>query len=243
MPLEARDVKTAVIMNPRSANGKTGRTWQTLEALARERLGPYTLFATERPGHAQDLTRAALLDGYERIVSAGGDGTIHEVVNGFFEGEKAVSPHAQLAVLPMGTGSDLARMLALPPPRETLCLMEDAVVSPIDIGRARVTTDDGKAILHFVNAAHAGMGGEVANRVNRTTKAFGGFASFLWGVVATMMTYRNQAIRLDVDGETVSKDGGTTSCWPTGNTMAAACSSRRRRNSTAVAWRSTRLAT
>jgi len=61
------------------------------------------------------------------------------------------------------------------------------------------TTDKGEVLGYFVNAAHIGMGGDVADRTNRTTKVFGGFVCFFWGVLATLASYRNKAMRLEID--------------------------------------------
>ena len=196
-------MKYAVIMNPRSANGRTAKAWGRVESLVRSVIGDFALLLTERPGHAPELVRNALKNGASRIVSVGGDGTIHEIANGFFDGEDLVNPEASLAIVPMGTGSDLARTLNLASPEQAIARLASADTTAIDVGRFRYTTDQGERLGYFVNAAHIGMGAAVGDRVNRTTKAFGGFASFLWGVMATMLTYRNPSLVLDIDGRSV----------------------------------------
>ena len=65
--------------------------------------------ATQAPGEATALSRAALRDGFEMVVSVGGDGTLNEVEGGFFDGSAPVAPEAVLGIVALGTGCDLGR--------------------------------------------------------------------------------------------------------------------------------------
>ncbi len=198
--------RAAVIVNPRAANGRTGKQWPRIESQVRQALQEFTPLITEGPGHAEELTRNALREGHERIVSVGGDGTHHEVVNGFFEGDKPVNPDAHMAILPQGTGSDLARTLGITMGAGALEVLGQDHALAADVGRARFALPGGgEKSEYFLNCAHIGMGGEVANRVNRTTKAFGGFASFLWGVVSVFLTHRSKNMRLDIGDATLEQ--------------------------------------
>lgn len=197
--------KTAVIVNPKSANGRTGKRWSGLETALREPLGTFTTFMTKRPGHAIDLTRRALGDGYELVVSVGGDGTHCEVVNGFFEGNLPVNPNATMAIFPHGTGSDLARGLGVRQRVDALAMLRDRHVSRIDLGRVTLTLPHGGTqVRYFLNIADFGIGGAVAERVNGQTKRFGPFLTFLGAVLRTLATFRNPVISLQIDGETFS---------------------------------------
>ncbi|HIJ65966.1 MAG TPA: diacylglycerol kinase family lipid kinase [Candidatus Hydrogenedentes bacterium] len=193
--------KYAVIVNPASGNRRTGKAWSELEKEIQKVLGEFTTLFTQRPGHATELARNALRDGHNRIVGVGGDGTYHEIVNGFFEDDAPVNPDAALAILPRGTGSDLARTLGLPRGDDAIPFLSADAVITSDVGRARFMCADGhEQTAYFLNVAHVGMGGAVVRRVNNTTKVFGGFASYFWGVMATLMTYRNLRMQLDIDG-------------------------------------------
>src|SRR5437867_13047059 len=96
------------IVNPTSANGRMRRWWKTYERTFRRELG--TTFAvrpTDHPGHAIGMTRAALADGATTIVSVVGDGTLHEVVNGYLR-QREVAPNLDAcpAAFSVGTGAD-----------------------------------------------------------------------------------------------------------------------------------------
>jgi YegS/Rv2252/BmrU family lipid kinase len=193
--------KIAVILNPRSGNGRTARTWRRLEPAVRSALGDFTLFLTQRPGHATELTRRALRDGYRRIVSAGGDGTHHEIVNGFFERLVPINPQATLALFPLGTGSDLRRTLNIPSGARAIRHLTSDTVMRVDVGRVRLTGLNGEpSVIHFINALHIGLGGLVAKRVNQGSKWMGGFLSFLKSVVISRLTYSNLPMTVRING-------------------------------------------
>lgn len=197
--------RTAVIMNPRSANGRTGKQWARLESKVRDALHNPEILTTSYSGHATELARQALRDEYECIVSAGGDGTHHEVVEGFFDKGEPVAPEASFGILPLGTGSDLARTLGLPRGELALPHLTGGQILQADVIATNYAIEGGGTTVGYcINVAHAGAGAAVADRVNRTTKCFGGFASFLWGVLATLATYDNKQMDLDIDGVKVS---------------------------------------
>jgi diacylglycerol kinase (ATP) len=191
----------AIIVNRNAANGRAGKAWPDVEQAIRRVLGNFAVYFTEYTGHATGLVRNALMDGHNRIVSFGGDGTHNEVLNGFFSGGAPINPEAALALIPHGTGCDLARTLGLPRGRDAAAWLASPHTIPCDVGRVSFTLPDGSYdIRYFINVADFGAGGEVVRRVNQTTKFFGGFASFLYGCVATLATYRNPHVLLELDG-------------------------------------------
>lgn len=105
-------MKTAVIVNPASANGRTGKRWPELKRRLETAFQDHLEVAlTERQGHATELTRGFLTRGYDLIVSAGGDGTHNEVLNGFLVNDRPLNENAALAPFSLGTGGDFIRTL------------------------------------------------------------------------------------------------------------------------------------
>lgn len=190
------------VVNPRSANGRTGKAWPEIRALAEKALGEASFAFTERQWHACELARTAIKDGFELIVSVGGDGTNNEVVNGFFEQGKPVNPEAVLAVVCSGTGSDLIKTLKIPRDyHEAVPMLAGLSAKPTDVGRMTLRSHEGKDIRrYFINIASFGVGGEVDERVNRTSKALGGKASFLWASLLGSLAYKNKTVSIRVDG-------------------------------------------
>lgn len=192
--------RTFVLVNPASANGRTGRRWPEVAAALRARVGDFEVTFTDGPLQAPDHVRAALREGYDRIVSVGGDGTHNEVVNGFFDGAEPVRPGAELAIVPAGTGGDLRRTLGLPVDPVAAVEHVGRDVRTVDVGHMTYTRPDGgRDERWFVNIASFGIGGLVDKLVNESSKVLGGRISFLWGVARAAVRYRNQKIRVRID--------------------------------------------
>lgn len=197
--------RATAIVNPRSANGTTARDWPELARLLEAKGHPVDVSFTAKPGQATELTRNALRSGATRIVAVGGDGTVNEVVNGFFDDEKAVAPGSELGVLCRGTGCDFIKTLDIP--KIDAVGVERLLTGtprPIDIGRARFVSLDGEDVMrYFINIAEAGIGGEVATKVNHSSKAAGGFLTFLGATLGTFLGHSNHPAEVIIDGKYV----------------------------------------
>jgi YegS/Rv2252/BmrU family lipid kinase len=193
------------IVNPRSADGSTAKLWPSLARTAAELGMEIETRMTERLGHAAELTCQALREGASRILAVGGDGTVNEVVNGFFDGEVSINPEAELGVLCRGTGCDFIKTLEIP--KADLGGLQRVAAGrseKVDVGRVRyVNARGGEEMRYFINIAEAGLGGEVCSRANTMSKAAGGFMTFLAATLKAMATYRNQPAEVVIDGKYV----------------------------------------
>jgi len=203
--------KTVIIINPRSGNGATGREWPDIYTIAKKRIGPFEVAMTTRPDEATILTRQSLRNGADRIICIGGDGTLNEVVNGFMTDEGPVNRDAVLAFIPNGTGCDFVRTVSIPRGVENaLDLIANGTVRDVDLGR--VTYLDKQAttsVRYFLNITSFGLGGEVDDRVNRTSKALGPFICFLWSTLVALLLFGKKKVYYRID------DGPEQSaiCW------------------------------
>src|SRR5436309_10000638 len=190
--------RTVFLVNPASENGATGRRWPEIaNGGAAAGLSGDALLS-ERPGHLTELARRAADDGAELLVAVGGDGTVHEVVNGI-----AGRAGVDLAIVPQGTGRDFVRTYGIPRGLDdALRTARDGGVREIDLGRARFRSWKGKpAEAYFANIASAGMSGAIAKRTNETSKALGGKASYLWATFRVFAGWQNGEVCVAVDGE------------------------------------------
>jgi YegS/Rv2252/BmrU family lipid kinase len=199
--MRPNNFRAKFIVNPSSANGSTRHVWQRLQEMLRKDFGETDFSFTRGAEHATELARHALHEGYEMIVAVGGDGTVNEVVNGFFESGSHVNPQAVFGVIACGTGCDFIKTMGISKESSAACgALRGQKVKRCDVGHFTCSDGRGGEIeRYFINIADFGVGGETVQRVNRTTKAFGGFASFLYGAVSTILTYKSKTVRLQID--------------------------------------------
>jgi len=196
--------KTVVVVNPRSQNGALGRRWPEIaRTLARE-LGGFEHVMTGGPRDATRLTRQALDGGADVVAAIGGDGTIHEVANGFFDATgRPVRPGAALGILPFGTGGDFRRTLAIPADLAgSAAVLKAGRTRSIDVGRLGYRRGDHTgepSSCVFINIASFGLGGLVDQIVNSSSKRLGGRLSFLLATARAAARYRNQHVRVILD--------------------------------------------
>ncbi|MBX7081951.1 MAG: YegS/Rv2252/BmrU family lipid kinase [Nannocystaceae bacterium] len=194
-------VPAIVIVNPASGNGRTLRRWPQLQAALRERLGAVEIVHTEAPGHATLLCRRALERGATLVVSVGGDGTNNEVLCGFVDDEgRNRFPHAELGLLPSGTGGDFVRHLGAAAFATVLDALAAAPAHAIDYGIAHFVDRHGHPTVRpFLNVASAGLSGLVDDAVRRSNRWLGPTATYLLGTLRALAEHRAKPVRIGID--------------------------------------------
>jgi diacylglycerol kinase (ATP) len=190
--------RSLVIANPAARGGAVGRGWEALAARVTAALGPVRFARTERPGHAAALAERAAREGLGAVLSLGGDGTHHEVVQGLM---RAGAHGTALGVIPAGTGGDLRRSLPAASLDAALAALPTAAPRAIDVGHAAFVTDDGAATERwFINLASCGLSGHIDRRVNASAKRFGA-ASFALATARALVGFAPPRVRVFADGE------------------------------------------
>ncbi len=158
---------------------------------------------TTRPNEATDIAKAAVRQSRPVVVAVGGDGTLNEVVNGFFHNGAPLPTTSKLAMVPLGTGGDFRRTLRIPTdPQQAIGILRTGVPRRLDAGCVTYQTADGStAIRHFINISDAGLGGDVVHLVGNGTKRFGTMAYKLGGLRA-LVGFRNKPMTVDIDDVT-----------------------------------------
>jgi YegS/Rv2252/BmrU family lipid kinase len=173
--------KVHIIVNPVAGGGRAGQAIPGLHTLLRDRLGrDFSLHLTRYPGHATQLARRFILNDAALIVAVGGDGTIQEVVNGFFNERQPVNPLCELGIINFGTGEGFARTLRLPPTLEgQIALLLNSGHRQVDVGCIGFRNAEGiDEERLFVNECQLGIGAAVAAAVDKVHKQFGGKLAF-----------------------------------------------------------------
>lgn len=191
----------ALVVNPRAGAGAARRRRSALEAALRTAGFAPEARVTEGPGHATELVRDALAAGAKGVAVVGGDGTLNEAVNAFFDDAgQPVATGAWLAPLAVGTGGDFGRTLGRVGMVPMVERLRDAAPRPIDAGWMTATGHDGSPVGRaFLNVASFGLGGRVDRLVAGAPKVLGGRVAFFVASLGALLTYRRQPVRLTAD--------------------------------------------
>jgi diacylglycerol kinase (ATP) len=190
-----------LIANPQAGRGKVEAALPAVERVLRDRGLDYRIVRTTHAGHATEAARQALRGGERFLVAVGGDGTVHEVVNGMISGGQPVAPDAVLGVVAAGSGCDFVRSFGLPhDAAQAAGHLAGDQLRTIDVGSVTCAGQDQPR--YFANIAEVGLGGAVVARTAALTRAgrFLGGAKYAAGFWLTLPRFRPAPVRIDADG-------------------------------------------
>lgn len=189
-----------VIANPKAGKGSVGDQWERLLAqLHRRGLDPLGDL-TQAPGHATQLAREARRQGRDLVVAVGGDGTVHEVVNGLLADGPGPDVPA-LGIIPAGSGCDYVKTFDIPHDQDAAIerIASDAEPTRVDVGE--ITTTAGAKL--FMNIAEAGFGATCVDRASKLPRRLGG-AVYLASFLLELPRFRAPDVTVTVDGEVIT---------------------------------------
>jgi len=196
-----------IITNPSAGQGRGEILRRLVAALRTYGVAPDIVVTTAR-GHASELARGAVEDGRRYVIAVGGDGTVHEVVNGLVDAETGLvrGNDPVLGVVGGGSGCDLLRTFGLDRSPEVLArhLASDDWTR-IDLGRVTVAGPGGAPRTRvFANIAEVGFGGAVAGLANRLPRRLGR-ARYGPAIVGSVHRFRRVEMTVEVDGGTITE--------------------------------------
>jgi diacylglycerol kinase (ATP) len=224
-----KSTETAIVVNPNSASGLTGKNWDNLYVMIKRLFGDNSEIAfTEKSGDGTNLTRNFLKKGCKKIVAIGGDGTINEVANGFFEEDiqihgsnseynnkgndsfltqavfKPINSAAVMAVFPCGTRNVLVKSLDLPADFAECCQnFETYKLQKVDVISVKATNIENHsktAMRIYLNAAEIGIGAEVIDKARKVRNVVNNrLISTVTGLVTTVPTYESNLCEISID--------------------------------------------
>lgn len=217
-----------IILNPIAGRGYGARAENEIRRFLETEEADFDLVLTEGLWHAAELAEQAVRDGFDLVVAAGGDGTVHEVVNGMMAtanddtgGNAGVV--GTLATLPVGSGSDFSHNVGVPPDLPGACQrLIHGQVRVIDIGRVAV---DDQPARYFDNTINIGFGGTVTLEA-RKVKWVRGMALYLPVVLKTIFLARSPRMTVKYNNEEITmpmlmvtvgngaREGGGFFCTP-----------------------------
>jgi diacylglycerol kinase (ATP) len=164
-----------LIANPAAGGGRVLAELPKIEKGLRARGLEHRTVRTAGPGDATRAARDAIEGGERFLVAVGGDGTVHEVVNGMIGESGPLVPDAVLGVLAAGSGCDFVRTFGLPDDTVRACgHLEGDGLFAIDVGKVTFSGSDGKPVMrYFPNVAEVGLGAAVVSRAARLPRRLG----------------------------------------------------------------------
>ena len=154
--------KWFVIVNPVAGSGRGLIDLPKISKLIRDNDIPYELVFSQHKHHPTELTVRAVNAGYRRIIVIGGDGTLHEVVNGLFI-QQTVSPdEVTVSVVAVGTGNDWVRMFGIPSHySEAIRAIREGYTFLQDVGEVYYKESQFPQMRYMANVAGAGFDADV----------------------------------------------------------------------------------
>ena len=197
----ANGVKWFVVVNPISGYGKGLDDFPLISKLLRDNGIACEAVFTEHKYHATELTVSAITEGYRHIIVVGGDGTLHEVVNGLFI-QKCVEPaEVTVAVISVGTGNDWIRMYGLPKQysaviraiKEGYTFLQDVAAVEYEESRYNQTR-------YMANVAGVGFDAAVIKRgMTMRERGAKGASLYIRALISTFFRYKPTGVKIWID--------------------------------------------
>jgi YegS/Rv2252/BmrU family lipid kinase len=180
-------LKIAIIINGISRKKK--RFYQHILPPLQQRF-VVEVFETQFSGHAIQLSHEAVVKGFDVILSAGGDGTLYQVVNGMLK-DSTKQKIPALGIIPLGSGNDFAGMMHISvDPSPLMRLLEENKPKPVDVGKISCFDSQGNAIeKYFINVCSLGMGPATVHRLERLPRWMGTGFRYYASVLNTFFTH------------------------------------------------------
>lgn len=193
--------KVKLIFNPIANLGRAWHIAASLRPIVYE-LGGADWAGTVYPGHASEIAHQAALEGYDVVVAMGGDGTVHEVINGLMKVPRDRRP--RLGIVPLGSGNDFAFSIGISD-RPDLALRQalSGQPRPVDIGQI---IDGHGRVEYWINAI--GIGFDTVVTINsRRVPFFQGYAVYFLAVLQTIaFNYFPFRLSIQTENETWERE-------------------------------------
>lgn len=193
--------KVKLILNPMADMGRAWRVAKDLRPIVSQ-YGGADWSGTVYPTHAAELAKQAALDGYDLVIAMGGDGTVHEVINGLMQAP--VEKRPTLGIVPIGSGNDCAYALGIPDDAaQAMTLALSGEPGNMDLG---LLVDEFGRKEYFDNSMGIGFNTIVTIHSHKLP-ILRGFAMYMAAVIQTILfNHEPSKIKIDVDGKISEKE-------------------------------------
>ncbi len=194
--------KWFVIINPTSGNGAAKKQWTTIESLLLKYLFHFEYHFTTHEKHSIELIQKAVNQGFKHVICIGGDGTIHNTVNGILLQNEYPTHTIRVGVIPIGTGNDWVKTHEIPRDIEkAIQIIKNGKEIQQDIGKIQLM-DANIDPIYFNNLAGVGFDGYVVSKVGKY-KHFGPLA-YLIGTLMGLFSFKNFDVSVTTSNKTIT---------------------------------------
>ncbi len=188
-----------LIANPTSGNRKFSKQWKEIQQNLKTKNIDYSFAITEYSKHEIELVQNAIQQGYKNIISVGGDGTLHHVVNGIMTQRYVKTSDITIGVIPVGTGNDWIKTYNIPKNiQKAIEIIHQKNTILQDIG---VLETKGKNIRYFNNVAGLGYDGYIVNKLKKL-KPFGSLSYLIAGTYG-LLFYKKSVFKVTFDNKEI----------------------------------------
>ena len=195
----------SVIVSSRSGGGKARTDWPEIAKLLQDKGIKYTENITDHAYHAIQLAKEAVREGYRKLLVIGGDGAIHEVLNGLYSQTEVEPSEVTLGLIPVGSGNDWSRLHEIPHDyRKAVELIAgaDTHTRVQDVARVYTRMDGRPYCRYMMNIGGLGFDSEVCHRFDLAKeRGHAGDKQYLKSLLSGFISYKPLRFRVAVDGE------------------------------------------
>ncbi|MEN8192774.1 MAG: diacylglycerol kinase family protein [Bacteroidota bacterium] len=193
-------MKILLVYNNFAGNGRAKNTLPKVEVLLKKYNIDYTLAITKHKGNGTEIVETADFAQYDGLVAAGGDGTLFEVINGYFKNKSET--RIPIGILPVGTGNAFVRDMGLDNTQieEAIEIISKQKLRKVDVGKFHTQGEN----YYFLNIIGAGFVADV-NATAQKLKMFGNL-SYTIGVFYQTLLLHSTKMKLEIDGKQIDSD-------------------------------------
>lgn len=190
-----------IIANPTSGNRNFSKLWKEIQQSLKNKNLDYSFAFTQFSKHEITLVQNAIKTGFRNIISVGGDGTLHHVVNGIMTQRYVKTSDITISVIPLGTGNDWIKTYNIPTSiKEAIEIIYKKNIITQDIGVLKSLN----TVTYFNNVAGLGYDGYVVSKL-KSLKKFGSISYLIAGFYG-MLFYKKSNFNIKINNKVIESD-------------------------------------
>ena len=185
--------KWYVIINPTSGNGTSKKKWSSIFTELKLQEFDFDFVFTEYAKHSISLIQTAIQNGYEKFICVGGDGTLHNIINGILQLNPSNLLDLKVGIIPVGTGNDWIKTYNISKNiKEAISIIKKENTVIQDIGKLELANNTNE--IYFTNLAGIGFDGYVVNNVSKFKKL--GFLAYITSALTSLTSFKKPTLEI-----------------------------------------------